>query len=290
MNPSHKIFQSLSLCGLLGLLSASASIAGTTALISDDFTGVTSSTLNDNGWYYQAGGGGTAWQIGDAGSYTPLVGNCLYNPGGSTGWSMPIKQFSTTSLVHVGDYIKLTLDVVLADTANIHLELLNSSATISANVASATLWTVSSANSTGYSFTQGASSTGSTAPSYAKVNQDGRNAGLYGPTLTTLGASNLTAGTAHEITFQMTLVATGVEISSSLDGVSQGSYIDTTSSTTAFNTFLFQGYGTDLVDNVSVTSYSAVPEPSTVFLGCVGLGVLAIFTHKRRKLALLANS
>lgn len=246
------------------LFSALCGVQATT-LLSDSFTGVTS--LNSDGWYfYNNASGGTAWNIGTDDA-TPLSGNVLNHPTGSSANTAALHQFTTTTLANIGDSIDLKLDFRNTNTSGaIFVSLFNTAASLTANTFGGTS---PIADADGYSFSQYVSSSATTA-SIQKVT-DLVSTNKATSTLSLITGDSL----SHSYEFKLTLVSTGVQIDQYLDNQLYTTYTDTSSAYATFNTLQIVGStNTTHFDNFSIVS---VPEPGScalIFAGMVGLAIL----------------
>lgn len=262
------------------LVSASIALAGLTlwstagsaaTLFSDDFTGLTASTLNSDGWYFYGVSGGSAWGTGSD-STAPLSGTVLQNQKGAQTWQFGMKQFTSTTLTNLGDSLTLTLDYHVAADASggqLWLKILNTANTVTSNDFTGVN---PIADADGYAVVQKVEVTQTT----ADLKETLDDAYMGGTTIATTASSATLGATSasHTMVFSLTKVAAGTELSWTVDGNQLGSTID--SSGTIYNTFnsvsLMVGTGTLVnLDNISVVS---VPEPQTWAMMVAGLGVL----------------
>jgi len=257
-----------------GLLTALLTVLGLTAgnaasLLSDNFTGVTTETLNANGWYFYNGNeGGTAWIIADS----PQSGSLLQNPAGSAGNSYALKQFTRQTL-SVGQSLTLQLDFSLqytGPTTQYALWLGNSPTTITSNqFGGFPGWSLPS-GFTGYNVW----GENNGAPGTNKYYNNAQTWGA-GPAM---GAATIMSTTPSLLALTVTRVAAGTEVGWFVNGTQTGSsWIDTSNPLDTFNTVALFGPGAQPnFDNISV---SVIPEPSTFAMLLFG-GAFAVWRKR----------
>jgi PEP-CTERM motif len=258
-----------------GLLTALLTVLGLTAgnatvIFSDNFTDVTTATLNANGWYFNNGNaGGTAWIIADS----PQSGSLLQNPGGSAQNSRALRQFTTQTL-SVGQSLTLQVDFSLQFTGlttQYALWLGNSPTTITSNQFGGFPGMDLPSGFTGYNVwgeNNGAPGT----------NKYYNNAQIWelGPAM---GAATIMSSTTPSLlALTVTRVETGTEVGWSVNGIQRGSsWLDTNNPLNTFNTVSLFGPGAQpKFDNISV---SVIPEPSTFAMLLFG-GAFAVWRKR----------
>jgi hypothetical protein len=262
------------ICGgalsLTALVASSPCFGATSTVFSDNFTGVTTATLNGAGWYSAANSGSsTAWTV-TTDNTSPLSGASLTNPGGSSSNTAVFKQFSTVSLTEIGDSISLTMDFHARTNASgsFSVGLLNSANTITADSFGGTN---PMADADGYG-TLHALSANATSPTYRNVVNN-----AFTPTLLSTVSQSLdvTDNLGHSYTFKISVVESGILLESSIGGTALDSYLDTGSTYFNFNTLkiLVPVASAFTLDNIVVTKTTAIPEASSTCLifGCMAL-------------------
>lgn len=264
-------------CRLFALALAGALSANAEELINDTFA---SGGANANGWYfYNSASAGTAWSTASAPvNATLLSGSTLRNNLGTMQNTVALKSFASFAFDEVGDSISLTMSFRSnGTTGTLHnvgfYSLTNDS--IGANSFGGTDLT---ANTGGFFLTK--SFAANSALTYRNV----ANETLF----TSSATASIGDATDHTISFTLLMTVGGLQISSSIDGVSQGSH--TVSSVTATSGFsvnalrLSANGSVTYYDNIVVTasSVSNIPEVGTAWLG-VAAGAFAWFSVSRRR-------
>jgi hypothetical protein len=259
-----------------GLLTALLTVLGLTAgnaavIFTDTFTGVTTGTLNSNGWYFNASSG-TEWVIG-TNNLSPLSGNVLQNPGGTASGTYALKQFTSQTL-SLGQ--SLTLQVDYNNTVNTGgqyaLWLGNTATTLSGNSLNMGAGYPFPADFTAYN-AWGVSNTNPDAPGFNEYQTGVVNTMAF-------AGSAIIGNTNNPSTLALTLtrVATGTQLEWFVNGTPLGSYIDTNAPFNTFNTVaLFGQTNSPSFDNVSV---SVVPEPSTFAMLALFGGAFAVWRKR----------
>lgn len=268
-------------------LIVSGASAMATTLVDDTFAGVTTATLNANGWYFlNSSSGGTPWQVWNYTS-APFVAETLANPGGSSGWTYGLRQYSSTTLTNVGDTLSLQLNyrVGNAGSGQLFLSMFNTAATITSNAFGYTTGTGGTdpiGDAAGY-MVQTVTSTSGTVGALRQITNDADSL-----LAATSGTATLGDTSAHTLLMTLTRVSTGTQIEWSVDGTSLGSTIDTTAPYYTFNSLdILDGGNTPVyLDNILITS---TPEPSAMALIsiCGGVFVLWRMGSIRRRCSVL---
>lgn len=258
-------------------------------LTNDDFTGVTTGTLNADGWYFLGGASNTPWIIATDNT-SPMSGNVMQNSAGTAGGTNGLKQFTTQTLSTLGDTLTLTMDYHVASnttSGDFGVEFLNSSTTYAANLFGPGALTIGN----GYAVAMGVGTTGTTAD-FRTSTGDMQFSGTILAT-TSISAILGATSTAHAMVFTLTKVVAGTELAWSIDGVQLGNATNSaysTFNTIAIRTGSYTASGSKAVnfDNISV---GFTPEPSTWALLAFGLtfvifyqsNVQAFGTHEKSR-------
>lgn len=233
-------------------------------LFSDDFSGVapsnfpSSEELNADGWYFVGQAQGTPWTIGED-STAPLIGPSLENPGSSSSWQFAVKQFAPATLSKVGDTLTVQLDYHVASTTDdAHLDV---AFLQSANKVESNSFTDQEANpllnAKGYSVYQASKSIPTTS-SFLKIQNAAEE--FEGPkTYLHANADPAVLGDssqAHKLVLSLAKVASGIEITWSIDGVVVANALETESAFDTFDTLRLMGPSDSQThfDNISVTA------------------------------------
>jgi hypothetical protein len=248
---------------------------------------------------------------GDTGANTFFVANSAGSPAGlsysgsgptltdtlsgSGSYTYFVAYTDSATLTNIGDSITLSYSLTPSSATAFNsgggafrVGLFNSNGTkLTANVAGDGASELN--NDTGYSayYQPGSSATGNTFRQRTGTNnnlwQSGANPAVSGsPDLASPGTGTITG------TFTLTLVATGVQITSVLNGGAAQSVIDTSGLVTTFDSFsIFANSGsanpTLTFSDLTVT-FTPIPEPSSlVLLGASGAALLGIRRRVRRK-------
>jgi hypothetical protein len=260
-----------------GLLTALLTVLGLTAgnatvIFSDNFTDVTTGTLNTNGWYFNNGSAaGTAWQVA---SNSVLGGNSLLNPAGTAQNSRALRQFTTQTL-SVGQSLTLQLDFLLQSTGPTTayaLWLGNSPTTITSNQFGGFPGMDLPSGFTGYNVW----GENNDAPG---TNKYYNNRQIWGAGPAMGAATIMSSTTPSLLALTVTRVAAGTEVGWFVNGTQRGSsWIDTSNSLDTFNTVsLYGSGGQPLFDNISV---SVIPEPSTFAMLALFGGAFAVWRKR----------
>lgn len=263
-----------SLCLLLGL-SISPARSAPVVKIADDFE-------SGNPGYFRNGSAAQLFTTDDSAGIGS--GDALqHNPNGST-FRKIIRTYSAFTLSSEGDYLELNFDLRFpsgsptSNSQGFRFGLYNSNGT--APTADGQNLTT---NDFGYYSALG---TGGTAGKF--IFETEANGFLGGGTQNQLvggGTTALNDALAHQITFRLERVATGLSVDLSFDGGSILAVVDTSPTTYTFDQIgigLGSVSSTDdnyRIDNVQLT---AVPEPSSLMLVGIALaGGLTVFRGRR---------
>lgn len=264
---------------LVPLMLVGACSAQAQELINDTFA---SGGANANGWYfYNSSGSGTAWATTAAPSdATLLSGSVLRNPVGSASNTVALKSFTAFAFDEVGDSISLTMSFRSNGTTGTlnNVGFYNLTNTINANSLGGTDLT---ANTGGFSLSK-AFSSGSTLNYRNALNP---STSIFTSTAT----ASIGDATDHAISFTLLMTAGGLQISSSIDGVPQGSYTET--SVIATSGFSVNGLrlsangSVTYYDNIVVTAVSAsnIPEVGTMWIGAAAGAFVWCAGMRRRR-------
>lgn len=238
---------------------------------------VSNSQASPSGLAYNSGTPSLTWTEGASSSFTYLVG-----------------YFNSSTLINTGDSISLSFAIAPSSVSafssadlSLRLGLFNSGGSkLTANVASAGAASLSAY--TGYMGAYRPNGTTSAADSFYQRTGTNTNlmaTGAYSlvsgsPTLVSPGTGNITG------TLTFTLVPTGLEIRSVINGGAAQSVIDTSGLVSTFDSFSF--FATSGNTNATFTftdlSVSTVPEPSTYALLAGGLCILACLRKRRSRM------
>ncbi|RRJ97323.1 hypothetical protein Ga0100231_001840 [Opitutaceae bacterium TAV4] len=276
MKTHHHITRFLPLPGIIcaGLLSTILALVtmtpaqAATVPFTDEFT---SGSLNSNGWYfYNGNAGGAAWGTASApADATLLSGTVLRNNLGTQQNTIALKPFDAFAFDAVGDTISVSISFRANGTSGTlyNLGFYHSTNAITANSLGGTNLT---ANSGGFTIYKPLS-----ANSTAQYRDGVGSAARFTSTTT----SSIGNAADHSITFTLKMTGTGIQISSTIDGVSQGSWTDesiTATSGFSVNTLRLAVNGSvSYFDNVTVTATNVPNIPETSALG-LWLGAFAI--------------
>lgn len=230
-----------------------------TTVFTDTFTGVAASSgqssagLNAAGWYFaNSSAGGAAWTIATDNT-SPLSGNTLTNTGGTSNWTTGLRPFSSVGLGNVGDWVAIQFNYHVANSGSgqLGIGLLSTATTLSAN----TYGSDPVGNAAGYRVYHN-TQTAATTAQFVKVTNDA-DTNLLSATSGSATLGNNSA--AHTMILKLTRTATGLQISWAVDGVTLGTYTDTSSPYFTFNlvTFFDGGNTPVYVDNVTLTKQTA---------------------------------
>ena len=219
----------------LGLL-ASSFLHAETVVFADDFTGVGSENLNDNGWYFtQRFAAAKPW-ITTAKNTALLNGTVMSNPGPSSNTGA-YKQFPSVSLNAIGDSITVRMDFQIPDTAAgfYSVALLSSANTISENVFGGE---DPLSDAAGYG-TKQEFLNGPTSNSYREIVENAWS----GSALADLASAEDTGtkNVEHTYVFTITKIDSGLQLDSSIDGVALESFTMTGATQFSFNTLRLMG-------------------------------------------------
>jgi hypothetical protein len=227
-----------------------------------------------DGWYFtNTSSGGLAWDRGvyDE-TYLPIDGWALRNLGGSSSGTRAHRSFDSVTLVDVGDYIQLTFDFSSTATSSaLAVALYYTETPYTADDIGATA--LMPEDTVGYRFHQNWSG----ATDYSYLELDGTTASTLDSSSLNLQDINDSAGT---LTFTITLVAEGLQMDTTINGVIYSSYIDTTPATYTINSLYLNSGNAAVFDNVSIVTN--IPEPSVC--GLLGGVVVAFFVGFRRRI------
>lgn len=236
------------------VLLSSGFLHAETVVFSDDFTGVGSENLNDNGWYFtQRFAAAKPW-ITTTKNTSLLSGTVMSNAGPSSNTSA-YKQFPAVSLNAIGDSITVRMDFQIPNMAGgfYSVALLSSAKTISENSFGGE---DPISDATGYGTRQEFSS-GPTSSSYREIVENSWAGEVLADLESGMDAENKTA--EHSYVFTITKVDSGLQLDTSIDGVALESFTISGAPQASFNTLRLMGpLGNSgfHVDNVSVTTNS----------------------------------
>jgi hypothetical protein len=240
-------------CLSLGLF-CSGFLHAETVVFSDDFTGVGSANLNDTGWYFTHRFAAAKPWITTTKNTSLLSGTVMSNSGPSSNTGA-YKQFPAVSLNAIGDSITVRMDFQIPNTAAgfYSVALLSTANTITEDVFGGE---DPISDASGYG-TRQEFLNGPTSNSYREIDHNA----WAGSVLADLDSAGDAASenVEHSYVFTITKVDSGLQLDSSLDGVTLESFTMTGAPQTSFNTLRLVGAMGNSgfhVDNVVVSTSS----------------------------------
>lgn len=270
----------------LGLFALPAN-AATSILINENFDSIANNTdLNSAGWYYRHASVSTAYWPGPAAySNGTMSGNVLRGGTGSSENAWVLTQWDRTTLTNVGDSLSVTFDMRLTNAHRFNVSFFDAEGTsITANSNSGTTNVI--AGSTGYGYEQLFTSQTLTTSGIitTTVANTGHDASVFKTSLT----PTLT-GEVMTLTFSVTLVETGAQVSLLRGATVLDQWIDTSVvGSISFDTLKFglstkvSAIDTRALDNVVLSYTAAIPEPSSA-AALAGLATLGLGATRRRR-------
>jgi|GEM_PF-2406324 len=278
--------------GAAAAVTAASLPAATTVHINQNFDTIADNTaLNNAGWYYRHGSNSTTyWPGPQAYAAGTMSGNVLRGGTGSSANSWALTQWAGTTLTNIGDAVSVSFDVSFNLPGRFNVSLFDTGGTaITANsystggIAGGSASVI--AGSTGYGYEQTYTSGEPTSAGIVTT-----TAASNGFDTTTIRSNLVTQPDilgASAFTFSVKLVETGAEISFS-DGSSViASWIDTSvTGPLSFDTLKLWVSATNsstvnrAIDNVVLTEFSNIPEPST-FASLAGVAALGLAFGRR---------